>query len=241
MTCETARTLLLFYRPGANPDLAAEDVAALEQHLAGCPDCAARSARQAGDDAAIGRAVRQVTVQVGLRDQLQVHAIAATGRAWWNKWLTRANAAALVAAAGLLGWGGYVAATRPALDTYAAAMAHETAIERPDQTVRDWLSGVGVRGPLAEDFNFQNLGFHGYAELQGQRVPVLEFRNGGLGFARVYLLRPGQFAVKDATETQTSLVTVRLYKGSPAAGWTTVVVHTGPSLQPFLRVPAPTG
>ena len=39
MTCDTARILLLFYRPGKTTDLAAEDVAALESHLAGCPAC----------------------------------------------------------------------------------------------------------------------------------------------------------------------------------------------------------
>ena len=74
MTCDTARTLLLFYRPGKTTDLAAEDVAALEAHLSTCPACAALVGRQTEADAAIGRAFRQVPVPGGLRDRLQARA-----------------------------------------------------------------------------------------------------------------------------------------------------------------------
>ena len=54
---------------------------------------------------------------------------------------------------------------------------------------------------------------------------------------RVYLVRPYQFHAKDAADAQGSLATVRVYKDSPAAGWTVVVVYTGPGLQLFLRPP----
>lgn len=237
MTCDTARILLLFYRPGKAADLAADDFTALEAHLATCPACAARVGRQTAADAAIGRAFRQVAVPDGLKARARVRAAAAESRLWRQTWATRAATAALVLAVGLTGWGGYVAATRPVLNTWALGEQYEVTFERPDQAAREWLAGQGVPQPLPEDFDPALLTFTGYADVQGVRVPVLEYRAAGAGFARVYLLRPGQFSLKDAAETQNSFVTVRLYRDRPAAGWTAVVVHTGNDLQPFLRRP----
>ena len=81
MTCDTARILLLFYRPGKTTDLAAEDVAALEAHLASCPACAALAGTQTAADAAIGRAFRQVPVPGGLRYRLREATAAEAGTA----------------------------------------------------------------------------------------------------------------------------------------------------------------
>jgi hypothetical protein len=237
MTCETARILLLFYRPGQTADLAAEDVAALEGHLVTCPACAAAAGRQSAADEAIGRAFREVSVPGALKDRLHTRTAEAAGQLWRNKWATRASVMGLVAALWLTVWGVVIAINRPTLDTFALANDTQTAIERPESMARVWLNDLGLPGPLPEEFEFGLLSSFGHGELAGVRVPVLEFRNNG-GFARVYLLRPGQFHTKDAAETQNSLVTVRLYKDRPAPGWVVVVVHTGTSLQPFLRVPA---
>jgi hypothetical protein len=239
MTCETARILLLFYRPGRTTDLAAEDVAALESHLVGCPACSALVARQAAADAAIGGAFRQINVPGGLKDRLQTHAAAEAGRLWRRTWATRTAAAAAAILVGLLGWGWYIAATRPELDTLQLAAANEYAATYPDRAGPEFLAAQGIPGPLPEDFDFQRLTSYGFASVQGEAVPVLEFRAGENSFARVYFLRPGQFGVNGAIETQNSTVTVRLYRNRPAGGWTTVVVHTGNGLQPFLKVSGP--
>jgi hypothetical protein len=235
MNCETARILLLFYRPGRTSDLAAEDVAALEGHLAGCPTCAALVARQAVADMAIGGAFRQISVPGGLKERLQTNAAAEAGRFWRRTWAARTAAAAAVLLVGLLGWGWYVAATRPELDTLQLAAANEYAATYPDRAGPEFLAAQGIPGPLPEDFDFQRLTSYGFARVQGESVPMLEFRAGEGGFARVYVLRPGQFGVKEAEDTQNSTVTVRVYRDRPAPGWTTVIVHPVTGLQPFLR------
>jgi len=239
MTCETARILLLFYRPGKTTDLAAEDVSALEGHLATCPTCAPLIAQQTATDGAIGRAVRQITVPGGLKDRLQTRTETEAGRLWRRKWTMRIAATAAVLITGFLGWNGDVAATRPAFDSWQLAAFNDELIQEPYRAGPEFLGRQGVPGPLPEDFDFQKMTSHGFAKVQGQTVPVLEFRAGENGIARVYVLRPGQFSTKDATETQNSTVTVRLYRDRPAAGWTTVIVHTGNGLQPFLKVPLP--
>jgi hypothetical protein len=238
MTCDTARTLLLFYRPGASDDLAAEDLAALETHLKICSACNSIAKRQIQEDAAIGRAVHNVPIPAGLRERLHAHVAAEASRLWRQTWAMRGVAAAAIIVAALTGWGVHFA-TRPSLDTVRLALNTEEAFGNPEATLRNWFATEGIPSSLPEDLDFGQLTFYGYAGLQGERVPVLELRN-QTGFARIYVLRPRQFKVKDAPEAQSSLVTVRLYRDSPAVGWTVVIVHpTGVGLRPFLRVPRP--
>ena len=98
-------------------------------------------------------------------------------------------------------------------------------------------------GPLPEDFDFQKMTSQGFTKVQGETVPVLEFRAGENGFARVYVLRPGQFSMKDATETQNSTVTLRLISSrvwSPRPTPTcSTAGSTPPSTPPHSTRPAP--
>ena len=73
MDCDTARDLLPFRRPA---ELPAGDLAALDQHLAGCAACALVARRQAEFDGAVSAAMRAVPVPPGLRDRLLAAAFA---------------------------------------------------------------------------------------------------------------------------------------------------------------------
>lgn len=236
MTCETANILLLFHRPGPHTDLSGEDTAELEAHLSTCPACASRSAVQSQTDAAIARAMQDVAIPRGLRQGLLQKASRDTARLAQRRWLTRSLAAGLLATVGLAGWGSYVAWNRPNFDSWVIAEATQFEIDQPERVLNDWLSAQGIPQELPEEFDPHLLTFCGWDELQGERVPMIEFRTQpGMGFARVYFLKAGQFSMKDATETQNSLVTVRLYRHKPTQGWSTVIVHTGNGLQPFLK------
>ena len=234
MDCDYARLLLLFDRTGPNPDLAADDAASLEAHLATCPACLAAATTSRRVDAAIARPFRGTTVPSALRGDLLARADAGLRREWRSRWSYRAVAAAAALAVGWLSWGGYVAATRPTLDTWTLGSATEATVEKPEAAARAWMAQEGLGETLPEEFDFRQLAGYGYGELQGVRVPTLEFRNGA-NFAKVILLKPGSFSTRGATDAQNSTVTVRLYRDRPAAGWVVLVVYTGTSLQPFLR------
>ena len=69
MDCKTARQWLEFHRPRGG-ELTAEDVAALEGHLAVCADCDAAVRAERAADAALARAMQAVPIPAGLQDRL---------------------------------------------------------------------------------------------------------------------------------------------------------------------------
>lgn len=232
MDCDTARTLLLFYRPGRPADLAAEDVAALEGHLASCPACSAALRHRQAADMAIGRAVRAVPVPGGLRAALVERATADLARAWRRTWLTRTAAAAAVVVAGLVAWGGYGILTRTPLDTDAAVAVFDD----PGGETRRWMVANGLP-EQPEDFDLRLATFRGWGELDGRRVPAVVLQHPVAPHqATLYFLPPGRFDLRDAGNAAGSNATARLYKDLPG-GWAVLVVYTGHDLKPFIRVP----
>ena len=68
MDCRTAQILLPFRdRPD---ELADDERAELEQHLAGCKNCAALARAERSFDDSVGRAMQNVVVPAGLREQI---------------------------------------------------------------------------------------------------------------------------------------------------------------------------
>src|SRR5262245_9946162 len=104
MDCNTARLFLQLGRPGS-PDLAGEEVAELENHLAQCAACGQLAHDQDRLDQHLSRAMRDVPVPVGLKEQVLLRLDAERG-AMHRRWGGRAVLGAAAAAALLLGgWG----------------------------------------------------------------------------------------------------------------------------------------
>lgn len=232
MDCPHANLLLLFYRPDGTSELTVEDAAALRDHLATCPACAAKLARQSAQDQFVSAAMRNVPVPSGLADRLKRDAAGQLGRIWRRTAMKYAVAACLLITA----YGGYVAATRPYLDVAQLADAQDNLWQSPDRTAGEWLAANNLTRALPEDFALQLVTSTGRRDLQG--VPTLAMRldtNGNTAW--VYFLRPGQFNLRDAATGQyTSNVGVRVYRDLPD-GWAAVVVYTGNNFNAFLRGP----
>jgi Putative zinc-finger len=91
--CESARQLMVFARPGTT-ELDAAEVAALESHLAECPDCRAQCRSERAWDDRITRAMRAVTVPPDSRARLNVRLQHERG-AWLRRMTCQVAAAVL--------------------------------------------------------------------------------------------------------------------------------------------------
>lgn len=234
MDCPHADLLLLFYRPDRPSDLSAEDAAALRDHLAACPACAAKLAQQSAADRAIGAAMRTVPVPAGLADRLHRQAESHLQTAWRRAARRTLAKAALAAALLVTAYGGYVAATRPYLDVAQLADRQDGLLQSPQRTAADWLAGNDLADALPEDFNLALVTFAGRRDVQGVPTRALRLDAGPGHTAWVYFVRPGDFNLADAQTGQyTSNVGVKVYRDLPR-GWTAVVVYTGNNLNAFL-------
>jgi hypothetical protein len=180
MDCRTARLLLDFARPQA-PELHADDAGALQNHLDRCPDChgLARGERQL--DEHLGKAVRQVEVPAGLREQLLSRLEAERGD-WHRRRFAHAARLTVAAAAAalLLGWAGWhwiVNRRPPPIDPGQMLVGVN---DSPDKRIQaeEALKRMGVETPLPR-FNYHFLACPPVlAELPGypdQRKPLLVF------------------------------------------------------------------
>lgn len=228
MTCETANLLAQLAR-----DLAAEDRAALDAHREACPQCRVSLARHGHQDAAIAAVMKAVTVPVGFRDALQTQAIAMQNSLWRAKWLSRGAGVLAAAAAILLGTGLVANLARPSFDSE-QFLASFDASGSAALAFDDWRLAEGLP-PLPDDFDLQLVTFRGREWLQGRLVPAVRLRS-GREHAVVYFVRDSQYRLSGAVDAVGSEGSVRVYRGQPG-GYTLIVVHTGPSLAPFLRQP----
>jgi hypothetical protein len=242
MDCSACRQLAAFRRSGGPAELAPEDVAALDRHLAGCPACAALLVRQDVFDGSVSRAMRAVPVPAGLRDRLLADALARRG-AEWRQSLGKGATALGIAVVGLVVcWSGYLNFLRPAFDTVAVSDQFAAASETPEAAeadVRGWLAREGLPPdlPPALDFDYRYHQFHGYEEIDGRKVPVVLFAQPGTGrldTARVYVVRSGQFDQYELQATQNSFCSVKVFQdGSSAIAY--VVLYTSATLDSFLK------
>ncbi len=232
MECGNARLLMLFRRPG---ELAAEDAAALERHLATCPACAAAFQRENSFDASVGHAMKTVPVPTGLRDKLLADSFARRGAALRRQAYTTAGAAAcLLLAVGLIT--GVIWASRPAFNTHTLATEFSRNVEAPDHVTREWLLAEGLPTTLPLDFDFRYATFRGTMPHQGKDVPVIQFvvpnANGQRMEARVLIVSSSQFDLKDLSPAQDSFCTVVV---EVRDGYAYVILFTTPTLEPFLK------
>jgi hypothetical protein len=246
MDCKTARLLLDFHRPRAG-ELAPEEAAALEGHLASCPDCdaAGRAARRLDDH--LGRAVRDVPVPDRLRERLLARLKEERRAARLRKvaWAARGvAAAAAVLLVGVLVWWWAVASAKPGLDLGGLYLADQRKhqAESPEN-VQVWFQ---ERRNLTLDppprFNYDYLAEYELTEWQHRPVPkFVFFRPDSSTRARVYVISGDQFDLSrlpaEPGGFDTPHVVIWRLKEAPNTAY--VIMYDGDSLAPLLREPPP--
>jgi hypothetical protein len=234
MTCDTATLLIHFARPGTATDLAAEDRAALDAHLATCPNCSMLVNRHGAEDAAIAAAMKAVTVPVGFRDALQTQAFATRNAIWRATWLRLFASTAAAVAFALLSYGALANLTKPTLDCDKVLADFEIGGGSSSLDFDNWRQTEGVPS-LPDDFDLQLLSFTGRLPLQGTQVPAIRLRAGPGQDAILYFVRNSRFDLSSAKGAIGSQGMVHVYADQP--GWTIIFVHTGNSPQPFFHRP----
>lgn len=239
MNCETARMLLTFFgRHGA--ELAPEDTTALESHLTACPSCAALQQQERAFDDRIAGVMRHVPVPLHLKTK--IHDSLASQRGAWY----RSRAVALAGVAGVLmfGFGGYIAyqiQTAPKLAAEQLLIQEDRQVEDPASRI-DWvLSRHGLRFSPQRTFDLNQLATVGTAELQGQEVPMLYFRNVRKNsHAKVYVVDDRMFNWKALDPADVNFQSkyghqVVVLADATRSNVGYIVIYTGDTLDVFLE------
>lgn len=243
MDCKSARLLLDFARPHAC-ELEAEEAAALESHLDHCPDCHSQARNERQLDECLGKAMRQVEVPAGLRDQLLARLDAARGDWQRQRFAHAARLSAAAAVLLLLGcWGWYWVREHWVapidLNRVASAINNEVTEDRQARTERG-LKALGADTPLTPYLDYRLLACPPFqAELPGypgRMVPSLLFVRNGKS-AQVYLI--SEKAVPkdtlDAIDGSTFKAELLPSQGEP---YRFLVIHDGEDLK-WLQPPQP--
>jgi hypothetical protein len=243
MDCKTARLLLDFARPEAR-ELEAEEAANLQRHLDHCPDCHSQASSERQLDERLGKAMRQVEVPAGLREQLLARLESARSD-WHRQRFAHASRLSAAAAAVLLlcwaGWYGVREHWIAPIDTQRVANAvSEDALEAPRARTEKALKALGFDTPLSPHLDYSMLECPpALAELPGypgRNVPMLVFARNGHA-ARVYLIRE-----KAIPKNTPASIGGGSYKAEllPSEGepYRFLVIHDGDNLH-WLRPPEP--
>ena len=260
MTCREALFFVRFRRPGASGagELAPEDTAALDRHLAACPACLAEANASAAFDASLGSAMRAVEIPSGLRDRLFVTASVERGRRLRRRaYQLTALAASLFLTVGLAA--GIFTATRPEPDTFAllmnASRVENTLRFEPMQNVgfgqfeqananrtalETWLKSERLPPlpqPGEQSFDLGLVVSQHWEEVQERQVPVVLLRGRDGGFAKIYAFRSTQFNLKSLKSEKgvSDSNCQAAYFPTERSGVVYVVVFTGRDLTPFLE------
>jgi hypothetical protein len=258
MDCTTARLLLEFARPGGT-DLEPADVAALEQHLAGCQACHTHMDEQQPFDLRIGAAMRRVEPPVDLRQRV-LDRLEADRNAWNRARGGRILRWAAAAAAVLLGGWGLWEWLGPPRSSVDPERVWTDAVVDPRPSREDVEASFRRQGEriIAPDFAYNFLTTHGLAELPGypgRVVPQLVFQDlapavgvrfgggGGAGtpHAIVWVLDTRRFSIagldgKFESPTGSSYRIDILHQ--PGARFAYLVLHNGQNLD-WLKPPEP--
>jgi len=243
MDCKTARLLLDFARPQAS-ELEAEEAANLERHLDHCPDCHSRASAERQLDACLGKAMRQVDVPAGLREQLLARLDSARGDWHRQRFAHAARLSVAAAAVLLLTWAGWYWVREyliASVDTQRVANAvSNDATEDPRARTEKALKDLGFETPLSPYLDYGLLASPpALAELPsypGRKVPMLVFARSGR-VARVYLIAEKAIA-KDAPELTQGGSFKAVLLPSEGERYRFLVIHDGDNLD-WLLPPVP--
>ncbi len=196
MDCKTARLVLEFDTPRST-GMDRSESAALEQHLAECPECSisARTERQA--DKSLGQAMRNVAVPADLRERLLTR-LDGERNASYRRWaLRRVREAAAVAAtliAVSLGYTYWQASHRTIIDTEALARADEELRGVRAEDLERWFSQqYSLKTSLPRNFKYVYLYDRALQDLEHRRVASLRFQDDHGNRADVFVLSAKEF------------------------------------------------
>lgn len=241
MDCNTARMLITFFgRQGS--ELAPEDAAELNAHLAGCPACAAAVRFERQFDDRVGKAMLAVPVPSNLKAKL-LDGVAAQRGAWYRQ---KFYALAGLAAAVVLTIGGVIAwQIQRAPELTAAGIVNQEDVRAQDRArfVDRYLRDHGRPDFRPErPFDLNQLELVGTTDLDGKEVPVLYFVNGPKNArAKVYVVKDTEFNWKNLPQDGSSQPgglfghQVALVRDREKSGVAYVVVFTGAGLELFLE------
>jgi hypothetical protein len=235
--------ITFFGRQGA--ELAPEDAADLNAHLAACPKCAAAVQFERAFDSRIARAMMAVPVPPDLKARL-IDGISAHRGAWYRqKFYALAGLAAsvLVLAGGIVAW---QIQRAPELTVGAIVDAEDARGRDPAKFVDEYLGRQGLAFRPERPFDLNQLGFVGTGDLNGKEVPVLYLVNGPKNArAKVYVVRDTDFKWKDLPRDGASQPgglfghQVALVRDRERSDVGYVVVFTGAGLELFLEERSP--
>ena len=244
MDCKTARFLLDLLRPQAR-DGDGTDLAALERHLAACPECAALAHAEHRAEARLARAMRDVPIPDDGRQRLLAR-LAADRRGILRRKASRvvlgfAAAAAVLLAVSLVSY--WIATHRPALNLEVARDHEiEKMVSPRAEWVQEWFAahrGVAMTPPA--QFDYAYLAHYDMGECQGQRVPQLVFvrdRDGVRTWANVFVITKRQFDLSclpdDTRDLQTQGFSVVILPDADSPDTAFMIIHTGETLDPLL-------
>lgn len=239
MDCIHARLVMVLHSRQSQ-ELDADARAALEQHLEVCADCLAWSNQESRVDEAIGAAVRAVPAPAALPSKI-LHQL--EQRRPWRRgpWISAAAACLLMS----MSIGGYVwFSEKPELTMTDIQVAISIQESATPYDVEQYFADRSMPIKVPEDFRFEFYQGHSIADVQGHKVPCIDFfsqndQQSNAALARVYVVAKDRFQVEDIIAALKAgpivmskhRIEARDFPDHPA--YVYVIVYTGSTSQPF--------
>jgi hypothetical protein len=240
MDCKTARLLLCFARPA---ELESSEAEALEQHLAGCPECGPLAQSERLADLHLGRAMRDVPVPEGLHDRLWSR-LQTERRRWYRRRVIQTLAAAAAVFVALTLGVTLLAGQREAIDAERLCDNARALRGAPPEHVERWFADRDVTVHVPREFKYALLTSCALEQLQNTpHVPRLLFQSQQAELW-VYILTSKQFNLKASPDQKfdSSGYTVQVWRPNPEnADVAYLLIYTGGPLETFLNQGPPTG
>jgi hypothetical protein len=237
MNCTDARLLLNFVRTGELDSAEREN---LDDHLSGCPECAALAQAGSRLDDALETAMQRVPVPAGLKGKILERL---TQQRRPRPWPWAAAAAVVLTG---VGWSGYLVLNSGPKEFDSAGMAQFVDLRvvlSPDVVETRFSQEFSISMKAPREFNYSLLDNYDTAEIQGRIVPKLTFQSRNeSAIAHVYVLSNTQFrppadlSQKDgwlAEMIPASTHNIQIRRESIDADFFYVVVYTSASLDTF--------
>lgn len=241
MDCNTARMLSTFFgRQGS--ELAPEDAAALDAHIASCSKCADLVKFERAFDDRIANAMLAVPIPAGLKGRL-LDGVSAHRGAWYRqKFYALAGLAAAIAIC-IIGVVAWQIGTAPELSVTAiVAEAEGKARDPVNEDIAKVLGPKGLEFNPERRFDLNQFVKAGAGEFQHkQNVPFLFFFNGAKNAqATIYVVRDRDFNWKNLPQDGSSVASiygfqVAVLRDTRRADVGYIVVFTGAGLELFLE------
>lgn len=226
MDCQLSR-LMLSFRPA---DLAADDRATLEAHVAGCPACQASASN--GFDSSVRKLMSSVTVPSTLVGLLH-RKVDRHDNARWRRAASVTTLAAILAMSVVVGVMAYGYWRKPTLDTEQLAADFDHRRDYADSQLGQWLKENSLPAELPWMLDPRLTVFRGTGDLQGKAVPTVLLQN-GRHLAQLSIVPESQFRL-DAAKLQSVTSSWGRVEVFHSNGFVFVIQYTSNDLVPFQK------